>query len=265
MRVGTLYVARESPLHRLHPLTKIVVLTMGLVVAFSAHAPGGGELALAPWILLVVLLAVAAVGQVLRPLLTTMARIVLPLMISLFIIHGLLYHEPGTVLMQFGAVTIKREGLLAAADICTRLIAFVSAFLLLLQTTHPGSLAQALVAKGAPPWLGHVLLSAFQMLPEAVAQANVIMDAQRARGLAVGGRSLLGRLRSVPPLLAPLLLSLLADVEDQAMALEARGFSRRGARTSLNALRERSWEPALRWASVLAGLAAVAWMRGWVS
>ena len=62
-------------------------------------------------------------------------------------------------------------------------------------------------------------------VPGIVERAGQIADAQRARGLDTEG-SPWRRLRGLVPLVGPVLLGSIADVEERAMALEARGFSR---------------------------------------
>jgi energy-coupling factor transport system permease protein len=86
----------------------------------------------------------------------------------------------------------------------------------------------------------------------------VILEAQQARGLEteVG---LVGRLRLLVPLIGPLILASIVDVEERAMALEARAFSRRGPKTSLITLRDSRGQALLRAGFLLAALALVAW------
>jgi energy-coupling factor transport system permease protein len=65
-----------------------------------------------------------------------------------------------------------------------------------------------------------------------VERAGTIVDAQRARGLDTEG-SIWRRARGVVPLVGPVILGSIAEVEERTMALEARGFTRPGRRTLL--------------------------------
>ena len=62
-----------------------------------------------------------------------------------------------------------------------------------------------------------------------VERASVIASAQRARGLDTEG-SVRARLRGLLPLVGPVILSSLTEVEERSLALEVRAFGRPGRR-----------------------------------
>jgi energy-coupling factor transport system permease protein len=101
-------------------------------------------------------------------------------------------------------------------------------------------------------------------VPAILDRAGDITDAQRARGLDTEG-SLWRRLRGLIPLIGPVLLGSIGDVEERAMALEARGFSRPGRRSLLWAPADRAAERAARWLMVLTVPALIiARVAGWL-
>ena len=65
-----------------------------------------------------------------------------------------------------------------------------------------------------------------------VERAETIIAAQRARGLDTEG-SVWRRIRGVVPIVGPVILGAIGEVEERTMALEARGFTRPGRRTLL--------------------------------
>ena len=65
-----------------------------------------------------------------------------------------------------------------------------------------------------------------------VERASVIASAQRARGLDTEG-SVRARLRGLLPLVGPVILSSLTEVEERSLALEVRAFGRPGRRQLL--------------------------------
>lgn len=247
MKVDTLYVEGGSVLHRLNPLTKITFVTAALVVAF-AREDGRAVGPVAAF--LVVLVAGAAAG-VLRPLLRSVLRIVLPILMSLYLLQFVIAAAQHVWGLQADLVILG-----------VRLLVFVAAILLVLLTTHPARLIQALAAKGAPSWLGYVVAAALQILPVTLAQARAISDAQRTRGLRVGTGSVWQRARAVIPLMSPLLLGVLSGAEEQAMALEARGFSRVGPRSGFVAVEEAAWEPWARWCALVGAAIGFVALRG---
>jgi energy-coupling factor transport system permease protein len=79
-----------------------------------------------------------------------------------------------------------------------------------------------------------------------------VIEAQRARGLDTEG-SWPRRLRGVLPLVAPLVIGSLVEIEERALALEVRAFGAPGRRTVLRRLPDGAGQRAARWA--LAGIA----------
>ena len=106
----SLYVPRQSGLHRLHPLTMLAVVAFCLVAGLALPGPWG------PYVVfLFVVLPLAAWGQVLPNLVTTALKIAIPFAISVFLIQGLFWQN-GTPVLTIGPLSLKKEGLLFAAQ-----------------------------------------------------------------------------------------------------------------------------------------------------
>lgn len=240
-----LYQPRQSPLHRLHPLTKLVV-SFGLIVLAL-----GITIDWAPLLLFVVVLVpLSLLARVARPFLDTSLRLLLPFAISLFLIQSLFFPEGSTVLARFGPLTVKAEGVRFAFASTVRILMITGALLLTLLTTHPGVLMSALTQKGFPPQLAYVIVTTLQIVPQMRMRAATIVDAQRARGLETQG-SLPRRVRALLPLIGPLVLGALVDVEERSLALEARGFSASTPKTSLFEIADPLAERVFRWSVLL--------------
>jgi energy-coupling factor transport system permease protein len=134
----------------------------------------------------------------------------------------------------------------------------VGSFLLLTFTTRPDSLMLALSRHGVPNSITYIILSTMQIVPRFQAKANTILDAQRSRGLETEG-SLLVRFRALLPLIQPLLLGSIVDIEERAIALEVRAFGRGGPKTSLLVLQDTNVQRVARWLLLLVSLAVVGW------
>jgi energy-coupling factor transport system permease protein len=119
----------------------------------------------------------------------------------------------------------------------------------------------SLAQRGLPSSLAYIIVATIQIVPRFQARAATILDAQRARGLETGGR-FTQRIRAILPLVVPLILSSLVDVEERALAIEARAFNRPGPKTSLVEITEAAWEPALRWV-ILIAIAGMIVVRIW--
>ncbi|MCO5185591.1 MAG: energy-coupling factor transporter transmembrane protein EcfT [Anaerolineae bacterium] len=210
---------------------------------------------------LLILVPLSAWGQITYSFLRAVFRVVWPFAISIFLIQGLFWTD-GTPVIDLGPLSFKAEGLLFAVISVGRILLLVGSFTLMTMSTRPDALMIALNQRGLPHTLSYVVLSAIQIVPMFQAKANKIVEAQQSRGLETSG-NLLKRVRALLPLVEPLLLGSILDIEERAIALEARGFGRRVKPTSLLILKDPVWEKILRWAIVALVLALLA-VRIWL-
>jgi energy-coupling factor transport system permease protein len=240
MQTPTLYVDRDSGLHRLHPLTKLTAA--GLFVVAAATSPT------IPWILSIYLgglLPLALWGRVLNRFLRASLLIVWPFALSLFLIQGF-FTAGEQVLFQLGPLAYKLEGAKLAAFFTSRLLVWLGTATLLMLVTRPDMLMSSLTEAGLPRQIAYIVLTSLQIIPRFQGRALTILDAQRSRGLETEG-SVFRRARALVPLVAPLVLSSILELDERAMALEARAFSRRGRRTSYVQLTDSIWQIVIRW------------------
>jgi energy-coupling factor transport system permease protein len=95
-----------------------------------------------------------------------------------------------------------------------------------------------------------VIGATLRTVPRILQRAGEITEAQRARGMDTQG-GVWRRIRGVLPLAGPLIFGALTDVEEQAMALEARGFSAPARRTVLRVFPDSGQQRILRWLLLL--------------
>ena len=241
-----------SAYHRLNPLTKGTVAT---VTAIAAVVLGG---LVGPLVLVAVgVIVPALVARVLGRLLRTAALLALPIALSAFLINLLFFPGGETVLWRIGPITATGEGLELALQILVRILAISGAVTLFYLTTPPGHLVVDLERRGISPRVAFVANASVQTVPAMVERATQITAAQRARGLDTEG-SVLRRLRGIVPIVGPVILGSIAEVEERTMALEARGFTRPGRRTLLWRPRDSALEAMGRWAMVTALVALIA-------
>ncbi len=228
----TFFLERTSGLHALHPLTKLALALALVVTAFTVRWL---FISIALFVLLILPLAVW--GKIWREVLHTTFTILLPLSVSVALVQGFFFPGAQTVLWQIGPFALKQEGLEFAFVIATRLLVIAGAGLLVVYTTHPADLAIALVQAGAPYALAYIAVSAIQLLPEMQARAQSILNAQQARGLETQG-SIGVRIRAFVPLIAPLVYGALENVQERALALDARAFRSSRVKTSWRELHD---------------------------
>lgn len=239
------YIKRDSAIHRLNPLTKLVLVLTLILIAFTG-----------PWYWtphLLVLLAITPlsfIGKVPREYFRTASRLILPAATFLFLMQAFFQPVGTHVIFKFYFLDITQESMMFAFRNAMRVFVMVSSFTIFLLTTHPSELMADLSRRGLPGQFAYVIISTIQILPQMQAKAQTIIAAQRSRGLDTES-TFLKRAGSVVPLVGPLVFGSLSEVEERAIAIEARGFTSKQTKTSLNEIPDRSIDKTLRWILVL--------------
>ena len=89
------------------------------------------------------------------------------------------------------------------------------------------------------------------------AKAQTIISAQRSRGLDTES-TFIKRMGSLTPLIGPLVFGSLAEVEERAIAIEARGFTSKKVKTSLYEIPDRKSDQIIRWVLILLVIVSIA-------
>ncbi|MEM4699805.1 MAG: energy-coupling factor transporter transmembrane component T [Candidatus Nezhaarchaeales archaeon] len=133
-------------------------------------------------------------------------------------------------------VNLWTAGPLFAASMVLLLITLAASSSLFFLTTSPDELSLALVKLKLPHDLALELSMSIRFVPTLAREAQVIMEAQRARGLNLEA-GLLRRVRNAVPVLIPLVVSAMRRCERVAEAMESRCFGASKNRTWLFELR----------------------------
>jgi energy-coupling factor transport system permease protein len=243
------YLPGRSAVHRAHPYTPLAIAAGLLLLAFAFPSPG------AVWAVVLAAALFAAAAGVLGAVLRPAALLAFPTWALLTVLHGLLGGPPHVAL---GPVAFSVPGGERALVFGGRLAAILLAFLTALATVSPARLVEAMTARGVRFGRVYLLVSTLTVVPRIRARVRQILDAQQCRGLQLGG-SPVARVRSLGPLVVPLVLSALAEVDEQALALDVRGGTARGRRTALEPPGDHALDRVVRWVVLVAVVAAYAW------
>ena len=212
--------------------------------------------------MILVLLAVigpALLARVVRDLVRTSLLLTLPIALSALLVNVFFFPGGQQVLLRLGPITATAEGLVFALEILVRIMAISGAITLFYLTTRPQDLVVDLERRGVSARVAFVANASVQTVPAMVERAQQIAAAQRARGLDTEG-SFMRRARGILPIVGPVILGSIAEVEERTLALEARGFTRPGRRTLLWWPTDSGAQRAARW-GLIAALVAVAGAR----
>ena len=226
MKSMTLYVEKNSVIHKIDPLSKLLFIFISITITYIFP---NYEVVTAVTLLSILILMTGKVFREIIPII----GISFLLIISIIIVQGLFHPESKTPLLKIGKIVFYKEGLAYAFILAMRVINMISVFGVLILTTKPDELIESLIKKGMSPKIGYVFLSVLQIIPQMKATMGKIADAQRSRGMGTEG-SLWIRMKAFIPLIGPVVLNSLNDTRERAIALEVRGFNARNKKTFLN-------------------------------
>ena len=222
----SMYVARESGLHKLHPLTKASLTLLLLVAGLTLPGNWTGY-----FLVLFIVLPLAWWGNILPNLIKAVGIVSLPFVISVVLIQSLFWGR-GTPIFEDWILSPKWEGFMFALISIGRILLVMAGFILFAMSTRPDMLMISLKQVGVPSGLAYIIVTTLQIVPSFQRKAFTILDAQRSRGLETEGNVFL-RARALVPIILPLVLGSLVEVEERAIAIEARGFNSKKVETSL--------------------------------
>jgi len=202
-----------------------------------------------------VMLALAGIARSVRQLVRASLLLTLPIAISVVLV-SVFTRAGSTVLFALGPFDATAEGFDFAGQTLVRLLAISLSIGLFVATTDPRAFVIDLERRGVPPRLAFVAIATIEAVPLLVERARMIGESQRARGLDTEG-GLRGRLRGLLPIVGPLVIGALTEVEERSLALESRAFSRPGRRDLLWAMPDAPVERIVRWLLLAALLGLV--------
>jgi energy-coupling factor transporter transmembrane protein EcfT len=125
---------------------------------------------------------------------------------------------PGSFPLFGGKGSLKWEGLFFGIVIVCRLSALMLLLPVLTQTTPPQKISACLCVIGIHYRTSFIITSALNFIPVFRAEAQVIMDAQRLRGMRKFG------IKSYLNLLVPLMLNAMKKAQVSSVAMDSRAF-----------------------------------------
>ncbi len=215
----SLYLDRDTFVHRLDPRTKMFLLLGTFVLAFVF---------LDPLYLVGVMALVLLFGSLARSL-ANLRRIWF-ILVAIAIVSTVLWALFGsgqTSLFLF----VEREALLYGIAIALRIDITVVAGMIFLSVTRNEEIATGLARLGIPYRFAFAVSTALRLVPTIAATGSTIGQAQRSRGLDLESGNALERIRNYVPLLVPVFISTIRSTNVFSMALESKGFGAGSKRT----------------------------------
>ena len=214
------YVPGDTLLHRLDPRTKLIISLMICVAAFIS----GNAFFLLELLALNLLLAFigGVVPQALR-LLKGLSKAC----VFMFVLQ-VLFIQQGEPYFSFIGIHVTDYGVRTAYMVILRLIDATLPLSLMLTVTRLTDLSNALVVHWHLPYqYAFTVTTALHFIPVFFNDMQAITEAQIARGVSLDTHNPIRKISLMIPMSVPLLVSSVKKTEQEAMAVELRGFNLR--------------------------------------
>jgi energy-coupling factor transport system permease protein len=155
------FVRRDSPIHHLNPMTKVVLALSLVLVAFFS-----------PWywtplaIFLLIIFPLLLIARVAREYWNFFFKVILLTLIILFLMQALFLPGESRIVFQIFGLEITELSVQLAFRNVTRIAVMISSFTILLLTTHPSELMSDLTRRGLPGQFAYVVISSLQIIPQ---------------------------------------------------------------------------------------------------
>lgn len=183
---------------------------------------------------------------------------IITLALSMFLINGTL--NPVGVTPAFTLPLVNwvfhKEGLEYALTYFQRIAPLMACLFLLFRTMNMTDLGVAMNESGLSYRSSFIFISTFQLLPILNKEMNQIMDAQRARGLDTDG-NILKRAGAFIPVMVPVVSNSIMKIQQQATALETKGFNSKSEKTVYRDLEKTHADVILKWVSIALGAVSI--------
>lgn len=210
-----------SIIHKLDPRAKLVYLVLLSAMAVYFLNP---LLLIAIFISTVPIVAIAGIGGRWSQSIRGSAFFIVMIFVINLVVY-VLYGRPLTEAITFSVA------------MAFRFVVLISIFSSYFLTTSPEDLTQSMVQLRVPYDYALTFNMAMRFVPTLSKEAQIIMDAQKSRGLEMEKGNFMQKIRNYIPVLVPLIVSSFRRAELVADAMESRAFGAAKKRTSLYILK----------------------------
>jgi energy-coupling factor transport system permease protein len=210
------YVQKDSFLHRLAPLSKILfVIIVGMMSITSTSIPFLVSVILA---LIVISFIAGLHREVLRQFLLIAVMSIILIIITVITLPG-----GETLFMIGGVIPVTTGGILIGIVMTLRFAVLITAIQLFVLSTQPRDLVHTLERMKVPVDYTLMFVIALRFIPTLQIEGHRIHEAQLARGYNPGS-GVGGKIRSIAPVMVPLVSNSLARSNVLGLTIDLRGY-----------------------------------------
>lgn len=220
----------DSRIGKLYPSSKFAFVL--LIILISMFTPGYAfQYMVLPFVLIISLFSKTA-----TKFLSTFMKSILIVVLFIFIIQVFFVVNDDSQKI-WGFIHFSQIGLTTSLNMTSKIIAISSCVICFFQVTSVKDIIYALEKSGVSQKVTFVIASTIQLIPQMINLSKTITDAQRSRGIETEGK-LLVRLKAFVPMMGPLVLSSIQQIEERVLTLESRAFSSKAKKTSIYELKK---------------------------
>ncbi|MDR1916691.1 MAG: energy-coupling factor transporter transmembrane protein EcfT [Synergistaceae bacterium] len=215
------YMNGDSILHRLNPLTKLLMSAALCASCFLTHRHS-----VVIGVIVFNLCMSYSAGGLKRSLAMSVSFIKLALL--LFVLQVFFVREGNIILTLPLNIYITDKGALFSSLFSLRLVAATMPLAIMLSVTRMSDISNVLAQKLRIPYkYTFALTTAIRFIPIFSEEMAGIAEAQTARGVEFDTKNFFKKIRLLLPLCVPLLISSVRKIEGSAISAELRGFNLR--------------------------------------
>ena len=227
----------KSPIHRMDPRVKIVLVMVLIVALFLADGVVSYALMIG-FLLAVIWISKIPARMVVKGLKPILFIISFTAVLNLF-------YTPGDYIWQFGFLHISKQGIFVAVKMVLRIMLLIIGTSMLTYTTSPIQLTDGLERLLSPLKKVHapvhelsmMMSIALRFIPTLIEETEKIISAQKARGADFESGNLIQRAKAMIPILVPLFISAFRRADELAVAMECRLYRGDVGRTRMKQLK----------------------------
>ncbi|MDR0785372.1 MAG: energy-coupling factor transporter transmembrane protein EcfT [Treponema sp.] len=228
------YIEKDSPIHRLSGLTKLVVFLLWSVLTMAGYDTRVmlGLCATGAVLFIISRTQLAEVSFIFKMLFFFMALNILAIYVFAPEQGVLIYGTRHIIVNGVGRWTLTAEQLFYEFNLILKYISVVPVAILLIVTTHPSEFAASLNRIGVSYSIAFAVSLTLRYIPDVQRDYKTISQSQQARGLELSAKAHpLKRLKGAANILLPLIFSSLDRIDVISRAMELRGFGKNKKRT----------------------------------
>lgn len=232
------YFPADSPIHRLDPRYKLVMIIIYMVMLFS------GDSMICLGIGFVYTFIAVAMTKISLKVYLKSIKPIFPFLLFTAVLN-LLFIRDGDIYFQWKIIKITSEGVNTSLFMIIRIVLLLAGTSVLTYTTSPIVLTDAIERLLNPlkklrfpvHELAMMMSIALRFIPTLIEETDKIISAQKARGAELDSGNIVKRAKNLIPILIPLLISSFRRAEELATAMECRCYNGGEGRTRLRQMK----------------------------